>query len=118
MNPNRMLIINSEIQKAVSEIITYDLRNPNITGIVTITKVETTSDLDNCKIYLSIFTSGDKQEVFHQIQHSAGYIRKQLTQKIDLRKTPFLTFLLDNSFEEHFKIEQLIQKANEGKKEE
>lgn len=113
---SRMLIINSEIQKAVSEIISFELSNPKITGIITVIKAETTSDLDICKIYLSVFTPDDKLEVFNQIKHSAGFIRKQLSQKVDLRKVPFLTFFLDNSLEEHDKIEHLLAKANKAKK--
>ena len=50
----RILKINSEIEKAISEIITYDLKNPAITGIISVTKVDTTNDLEYCKVYVSI----------------------------------------------------------------
>jgi ribosome-binding factor A len=113
---NRINIINSEIQKAVSEIITYEIKNPKITGIISVVKVETTSDLEFCKIYLSVYTNDDRQEVFNQVKHSAGFIRKELTKKVDIRKTPFLQFYLDNSIEINNQINNLIAKVNENKK--
>lgn len=114
---NRILKINAEIQRAVSEIITYELKNPKITGIISVVKVDTTSDLEYSKVYISVFTSDDKEEVFNLIKHSAGYIRRQLTKKIDLRKIPYLQFHLDNSIDEHMKMEELIKKANISEKE-
>jgi len=113
---NRINIINAEIQKAVSEIITYELQNPLITGIVSVTKVDTTNDLDYSKIYISILTKDNKEDVFNQIKHSAGYIRKTLSQKIDLRKTPYLQFYLDESSDYGQRIDEVINMINEERK--
>ena len=113
----RILKINSEIEKAISEIITYDLKNPAITGIISVTKVDTTTDLDQSKIYLSIFEEENREEVFNQIKHSAGFIRRELAKAVDLRKVPFLTFYLDDSFEYGSKIDQTINKINESRNE-
>lgn len=110
---NRIQVINAEIQKAISEIITYELSNPQITGIISVLKVDTTADLEYSKVFVSIFTTDDKMDVFHQIQHSAGYIRKLLSQKIDLRRVPFLTFYLDEGLEQHDNIQKLINKTKQ-----
>lgn len=107
----RILKVNSEIQKAVSEIISYEMQNPLISGIVSITKVDTTPDLDYCRIYVSIF-SEDKQGVFDQIKHSAGFIRKTLASKINLRKVPFLSFYLDSTYEDGARIDEALEKIN------
>ena len=109
----RMLKINSEIQKYVSEIFRQDIQNPNITGLITITKVDTSADLGVSKIYLSIYGATDEKEVFNEILHSAGYIRKELCHKMNLRKMPYLEFKLDDTFEYGNKIDQLIDKINE-----
>ena len=61
---NRILKINSEIQKYISEIIQSELKNPNINGIISVTKVNTTNDLSISKIYLRIFNATDQQYVF------------------------------------------------------
>ena len=109
----RMLKINSEIQKSVSEIFREDIQNPNIKGLITITKVDTSADLGVSKIYLSIYGTADVKEVFNEILHSAGYIRKELCHKMNLRKIPYLEFKLDDSIEYGSKIDKLIDKINE-----
>lgn len=110
----RILRVNSEIQKAISHIISYEIKNPLIKGLITVTKVDTTSDLDQCKVYISIFEDKDREEVFNQIKHSAGFIRRELARAVDLRKVPFLTFYLDESFGYGQKIDNIIEKINEG----
>ena len=109
----RILKINSEIQKYVSEIIQQDLQNPNINGLITVVKVDTSADLSVSKIFVSIFGATDKQEVFNELKHSAGFIRKELCHKADLRKVPFLEFMLDTSYEYGSKIDKIIDKIND-----
>ena len=111
----RILRVNSEIQKAISEIIS-ELKNPNIKGLITVTKVETTSDLDQSKIYISIFEEDIREDVFNAIKHSAGFIRRELARIVDLRKVPYLTFFLDNSYDYGKKIDETISKINQDRK--
>ncbi len=111
----RILRVNSEIQKAISYIIANEIKNPLIKGLITVTKVDTTADLEQSKIYLSIFEEETREEVFNQIKHSAGFIRKELARTVDLRKVPFLTFYLDDSFEYGSRIEETINKINEDR---
>lgn len=108
----RILRVNSEIQKAISYIIQNEIKNPKIRGLITVTKVDTTADLDQSKIYLSIFEEDTREEVFNQIKHSAGFIRRELAKAVDLRKVPFLTFYLDTSYEYGSKIEETINRIN------
>lgn len=112
----RILRVNSEIQKAISYIISNELKNPLIKGLITVTKVDTTTDLDQSKIYISIFDESTREEVFNQIKHSAGFIRRELARAVDLRKVPFLTFYLDTSYDYGQKIEETISKINLEKK--
>ena len=112
----RILRVNSEIQKAISEIISTELKNPAIRGLITVTKVDTTTDLDQSKIYLSIFEEETREEVFNAIKHSAGFIRRELASIVDLRKVPFLTFYLDDSYDYGKKIDDTIRKINEERK--
>ena len=65
----RILRVNSEIQKAISYIISNELKNPLIKGLITVTKVDTTTDLDQSKIYISIYDEATREEVFNQIKH-------------------------------------------------
>lgn len=111
----RILRVNSEIQKALSNIITYEMKNPLITGLISVTKVDTTSDLEQCKVYISIFDENTREEVFNQIKHSAGFIRRELAKAVDLRKVPFLTFYLDTSYDYGQRIEETLNKINADK---
>ena len=112
----RILRVNSEIQKAISAIIANELKNPAIKGLITVTKVDTTTDLDQSKIYLSIFEEETREEVLNAIKHSAGFIRRELARMVDLRKVPFLTFFLDDSYDYGQKIEETINKINQDRK--
>ena len=111
----RILRVNSEIQKAISNIIANEIKNPLIKGLITVTKVDTTTDLDQSKVYLSIFEEENREEVFNQIKHSAGFIRRELARAVDLRKVPFLTFYLDTSYDYGQRIEEAISKINNDK---
>lgn len=114
---NRILKINSEIQKIISEVFTYDIKNPNITGIITVTRVDTTNDLSLSRVYVSIFTpQGNKNDVFNEILHSAGYIRKVVCEKLDIRKVPYLEFRLDDSLDYSDHIDKVIDDINANKK--
>ncbi len=108
----RILRVNSEIQKAISNILTYEMKNPLIKGLISVTKVDTTNDLDQCKVYISIFDESTREEVFNQIKHSAGFIRRELARAVDLRKVPFLTFYLDTSYDYGQRIEETLNKIN------
>jgi len=108
----RILRVNSEIQKAISDIISTELKNPKIRGLITVTKVDTTADLDQCKVYLSIYEEETREDVFNAIKHSAGFIRREVARCVDLRKTPFLTFYIDDSYDYGKKIDDAINKIN------
>ena len=108
----RILRVNSEIQKAISYIISNEIKNPLIKGLITVTKVDTTNDLDQSKVYISIYDESSRDEVFNQIKHSAGFIRRELARAVDLRKVPFLTFCLDTSYDYGQKIEEAISRIN------
>ena len=84
-----------------------------IRGLITVTKVDTTADLDQCKVYLSIFEQETKEEVFNQIKHSAGFIRRELAKAVYLSKVTYLTFYLDESCAYGSKIDETINKINE-----
>ena len=114
---NRILKINAEIQKLVGIIIKEDLNNPIIDeAIVSVTGVKTTEDLEISKIYISVFDKEKQEDVLNQIKHSAGFIRKTLAPRLDIRKVPNLEFYIDDSIEYGAKIDAVIDKINEARK--
>lgn len=112
---NRMIRINDEIKKEVSEIIRSELKDPRIGIITSVIKVETTNDLKYCKIYVSILGDDEKKdETMVGLKNASGFIRKQIANRINLRNTPELKFVLDNSLEYSFKISKIINDINKN----
>ena len=111
-----MIRINDEIQKEISEIIRSDLKDPRLGVITSVLKVETTNDLKYCKVYVSVLGDDNKKnEVISVLRNASGFIRSLIANRINLRITPELKFILDDSLEYSFKIESIIKTINEGK---
>lgn len=112
----RIRRINSEIQRNLSEIL-GKLKNPAITAMISVTRVETTNDLKHSKIWLSFYGSKEQCDSSYQaILRSSGYIRRELALLMkDIRALPELHFLYDDSQEYSQKINQLIDQINTGK---
>lgn len=108
-----MIRINDEIRKEISEILRADMKDPRIGVITSVIKVDTTNDLKYCKVYISILGDDDKkQEVMEVIKGASGYIRSLIANRINLRVTPELKFILDDSLEYSFKIDKIIKDIN------
>ena len=88
--------INSEIKRALSEILLIDLSLQK-DNIVSVFKVKTTKDLNEAKIYISILKN--REEILKKLEESTPYIRHLLGQKAKLRKIPKLEFILVDDFQ-------------------
>lgn len=110
--------LNGEFQKEIYTIITRKLKNPLITEMISILRVETTSDLSHAKVYVSVFsTSEDKKKTtFSQIELEAKRIRYELAKVIRARTVPELHFILDDSMEYSDKMNKLFAKIEKGDK--
>ncbi len=112
-NSTRMIRINDEIRKEVSEILRSELKDPRIGTITSVLKVETTNDLKYCKVYVSILGDEDKKkETIEVLKNASGYIRKLIAERINLRCTPEFKFILDDSLEYGIKISKLIDEIS------
>lgn len=119
MQGNRLQRVNSEIKKALASILAEDIRDPRLSTMISIVDVDTTNDLSHCNILVSIYEPDKKAvtESFHTLQHSAGFIRKLLSSRVDLRITPELHFKLDEGYENSEKMSKLIDSLNIPKEE-
>ncbi len=114
---NRMIRINDEIKKEISEIIRADLKDPRVGVITSVIKVETTTDLKYCKVYVSVLGNDEKKnEVMSVIKGASGFIRSLIAKRINLRITPELNFILDNSLDYSFKIDKILKEINADEK--
>ena len=108
-NNNRMNRIDEALKKELSNIISYELENSKITGMISVTKVKTTPDLRYARVYVSILNSKNKKETLAGLKQASGYIRSQIANRINLRITPELVFELDESLEYGAKIDSIIE---------
>ena len=92
---------NSDVQRVLSHIIMYEVKDQRIEPVrTTISKLEVTKDLKFCKIYISVLGDEDKKaDCIKGLNSAKGFIRKSLADSLNLRNTPELIFTLDNSIE-------------------
>lgn len=104
--------ISGIIQKEISEIIQFDLKDPKI-GFVTITDVEVTGDLSQAKIFVSFLGQDARKEAgMKALERSKGYLRSELAKRMTIRKVPELIFMLDRSLDKGNKIDKIIAEIN------
>ena len=108
-NNNRFGRIDEEFKKEISQIINYELKNPNVTGMISVTKVKVTTDLSYARVYVSVLNSKDLKETLAGLKKSSGYIRSELAKRINLRNTPEIIFELDDSIEYGAKIDGILK---------
>ena len=114
---NRLGRIDEELKKEISNIINYELQNPKITGLISVTKVKITQNLKYAKVYVSILNSKNVNETFANLKKSSGFIRTEIAKRINLRITPELVFVLDDSMEYGAKIDQILREILPKKEE-
>ena len=115
-NETRLNRINEELKKEISHVLTFELKNPNVTGLLSVTRAKITPDFKYAKVYVSVLNSKDIDKTMQGLKDSAGFIRSQIAKTINLRVTPELTFEFDDSMEYGMKIDNIIKEINGGNK--
>ncbi len=108
-NETRLNRINEELKKEISHIIEFELKNKNVTGLISVTKAKITPDFKYAKIYVSIINSKNVNKTMEGLKESSGFIRSQIAKTINLRITPELTFELDDSWQQGERIDQILK---------
>ena len=96
MASNRIGRINEEIQRELAELI-RSLKDPRVQTMISITRVDTTPDLRYSKIYVSVLEEARSQDALRGLKSAGGWLRRELGQKLQLRYTPELVFVMDDS---------------------
>lgn len=109
-NTNRMSKVDEEFKREISIIIDQELKNPNITGLISVTKVKTSPDLKMARVYLSMLNSKSKKNTLQAIKNASGFIRTELAKRVNLRYTPELIFELDETLEYGERIDNILNK--------
>lgn len=118
MGIKRIGRISEEVKKVVSGVIRNELKDPRISSLTSITKVEVTNDLRYAKIYVSVLGNEEEREnTIKGLQNASGFIRREIGNNINLRYTPEPIFELDNSIEHGMYISKLIRDVNRNEDE-
>ena len=112
--------INMEVQRELSEIIRTEVKDPRLFAAMTsVVAVEVTPDLKYCKAFISVLGSDEAaKSVLEGLNSAVGYIRKELARRINLRNTPEIKFVLDQSIEYGVNMSRLIDDVTKDLKDE
>ena len=106
---NRMARVNEELKREISNIINYEVKNSNVTGLISVTKVKTSPDLKYAKVSVSILNSKNIKQTLTGLKKASGFIRSRVAEKINLRVTPELVFEFDDSMVYGERIDNILK---------
>nr|MBQ8252652.1 30S ribosome-binding factor RbfA [Lachnospiraceae bacterium] len=105
--------VNGEVMRALADIIRGEIKDPRISELTSVVAVEVAPDLKTCKAWISVF--GDEQKIADTLaglQSAEGFIRSKLAKKINLRNTPQITFIMDQSIAYGVSMSKKIDEVN------
>ena len=99
--PKRVDRINGLLRQEISELLSRGIKDPRLNGIITITQVQTSSDLRNARVFVSVMGDQDaKDSAMEGLRSAATFLRRELRDRLSLRYVPFMTFMLDSTIED------------------
>ena len=108
--------INGEVQKELSNIIRGEVKDPRINPMTSVVAVEVAPDLKTCKAYISVLGDEESQKnTLAGLRNAEGYIRTKLAKTVNLRNTPEIIFVMDQSIEYGVNMSRLIDEDNNKK---
>ena len=107
----RIVRINDDIKRELAQLIP-NLKDPRVRGLISITRVDTTPDLRYCKVYVSALDKGDGKDMVKGLKSASGYLRRELGHALQLRYTPELTFVQDDSIDQGAHILDMLRNPN------
>lgn len=109
MPADRMRRVNEAVREVLSSRLARGLKDPRI-GFVTVTSVETSSDLRQARVYVSVLgTEEERRDTLEGLQSSHGFLQAAIASELRMKRTPTLEFAYDPSVDRGFRIQQLIE---------
>lgn len=109
--------INALLREQLSELVQRGVKDPRVTGLVSITAVEVTRDLSQAKVHVSVYgTPEERASVLVGLTSAASFFRRELRQRLDLRWIPDLVFVADTSIERGARVLELMRQLDEGER--
>ena len=104
--------INGEVQRELANIIRGGIKDPRISPLTSVVAVEVAPDLKTCKAYISVLGDGEAQKAtLAGLKSAEGYIRRELAHTVNLRNTPEIRFILDQSIEYGVHMSKIIDEV-------
>lgn len=111
--------VNSEVQRELSNIIRGEIKDPRINPLTSVVMAEVAPDLKTCKAYISVLGDEESQRnTLEGLKSAMGFIRRQLAKNLNLRNTPEIRFILDQSIEYGVHMSRLIDENRVDRAEE
>ncbi len=109
--------INGEVQRVLAEVIRGEIKDPRIAQMTSVAAVEVAPDLKTCKAWISVLGDEKAQaDTLAGLKSAEGFIRSRLAKTINLRNTPQITFIMDQSIAYGVNMSKLIDEVNKGRK--
>jgi len=106
--------VNAEVQRELSTILRGGIKDPRVAPMTSVVAVEVAPDLKTCKAYISVLGDEKSQkDTITGLKSAEGYIRRQLARTVNLRNTPEIRFILDQSIEYGINMSKLIDEVTE-----
>ena len=109
MSEYRMNKVDEELKEQISKIISQELSDPKLTGMISVSKVKTTPDLRYARVFVTMIGCKSQKENLAILKKSSGYIRTLIAKRVNLRMTPELIFEFDESIEYGAKIDKILK---------
>ena len=114
MAGDRMRRVNEALREVLSARIAEGLKDPRV-GFVTVTAVDTSSDLRHARVYVSVLGSEEERgESLEGLASSSGYLQAKIAQEVRMKRTPTLEFLHDSSIDHGFRISELLEEGDDA----
>ena len=111
-NSNKNTRINGEVQRELANIIRGGIKDPRISPLTSVVAVEVAPDLKTCKAYISVLGDSEAQKAtLEGLKSAEGYIRRELAHTVNLRNTPEIRFILDQSIEYGVHMSKIIDEV-------
>lgn len=115
MSTRRIARVNDLIREEISSMLMHDVKDPRISGLLSVTEVQTSADLKHARVFISVMGSEDeKKRVEEGLAAATGFLRRGLGERISLRYTPELSFQRDDSIEKGSRLLRLINQVAPG----
>jgi ribosome-binding factor A len=114
MSSRRVARLNDAFREEISDLLRRQVKDPRLTGFITITRVETSADLSHARVYVSVMGSEeDRNEAMRGLEAASPFLRREIGHRLALRRAPELRFRRDDSMEQGAHVLDLLDEVAE-----